>query len=154
MKPKPKANRLLWVLIITVAFLIGNKHNTQALTSHKLSTDSVPNSTKQREVLLSQQLFVVKLSKLKSKPDKPQKVNFKAELRDAFMVICYDKNKTITELNWTMCPNGKCPITGTFNYGSAQYKQLDTVIANARLANAQSTKKLKSLTSSAKSKTH
>jgi hypothetical protein len=89
-------------------------------------------ATKVREILLSQQLFVVEISPVKGSKPKDKLVNFKAELRDAFMVICYDGDKTITELNWTMCPNGKCPIAKTYNWGTPEYNQVDTLMREGK----------------------
>ena len=41
-------------------------------------------------------------------------------------------DKTIKELDWTMCPNGKCPIAGTYDWGTKAYHQLDPVISTAK----------------------
>jgi hypothetical protein len=107
--------------------------------------DSLTNSQKERQVLLSQQLFMVKASPVKGKNAKKGLVDFKAELRDAFMVILYDKGTSRTELDWVMCPDGKCPIGATYRYGTPGYKQLDAWIANGRKSNAESKKRLEGL---------
>jgi len=101
-------------------------------------------STKSREILTSQQLFIVEISHVKGEKD----VRFKAELRDAFKIICYDKDHTFTELNWVLCPDGQCPIPGTYNAGTAEYRHLDAIIANSRKNSA----KLKRLDKLAKEK--
>jgi hypothetical protein len=116
------------------------------MRSDTFSADSNVTVEKEREVLLSQQLFVVKLSKVKGpKKINSKKVNVKAELRDAFMIQRYDNGKSSTELSWTMCPNGVCPVGGTYKMGTPEYKQLDLVIAQAKQANAKSQKELKAL---------
>ena len=151
MKPIPKTNlKSLPVLILCTVFLLCNSHSVQAALNNKSLQDSSLHSSKTREILLSQQLFTVKVSKPKSKKAKPGVVDFKAELRDAFTIICYDKDKSYTELDWTMCPDGKCPISGTCRFGSAKYKQLDTLIANTKLANIKAMKQLKALVASTK----
>lgn len=116
--------------------------------------DSTGKTSKQREVLLSQQLFTVKISKPKNKKAKPGIVDFKAELRDAFTIICYDNDKTITELNWSMCPNGKCPVAGTFDFGSSEYKYLDILMAQVKQANIKARKELVELARSVGKKKH
>jgi hypothetical protein len=92
-------------------------------------------ASKVREVLTGQHLFIVELSPVKGSKPKNKRVNFKAENRDAFMIICYDGDKTIKELDWTMCPNGKCPIAGTYDWGTKAYNQLDPVISAAKESN-------------------
>lgn len=44
-----------------------------------------------------------------------------------------------------MCPNGVCPVGGTYKMGTPEYKQLDIVIAQAKQANAKSQKELNAL---------
>jgi hypothetical protein len=133
------------VLLLILFFILNNCHSVYALANGKLSADSIVNALKERQVLLSQQLFVVKLSKAKKTAPKKVNVDFKAELRDAFMIVCYENGKSYTELNWAMCPNGACPISGTFKSGTPQYKQLDLLIAQIKQANAKSQKELEAL---------
>ncbi|MFC0512676.1 hypothetical protein ACFFGT_00635 [Mucilaginibacter angelicae] len=136
------------LFLLALFFVLCNCSSIYAMRSHKLSADSNLRVEKVREVLLSQQLFVVKLSKVKSPKKTSSKkvnVNFKAELRDAFMITRYDNGKSNTELSWTMCPNGVCPVPGTYKIGTPEYKQLDLVIARAKQANAKSQKELNAL---------
>lgn len=80
-----------------------------------------------REVLTSQQLFVVKLSTLKTKSKKGTQ-KFEAETRDAFKVIRYERDSSYVELNWTICPEGDCPEMGQFDEGTPGYRKIDTLI--------------------------
>jgi hypothetical protein len=137
-------------ILLLISIPLFNNKITKASTNIASPTDS---TAKQREVLLSQQLFVVKLSKPKNKKAKLGIVDMKAELRDAFTIICYGKDKTVTELNWSMCPDGKCPVPGTYNYGSRQYKQLDTLMAQVKQANIKSKKEVVALAKSVGKKT-
>jgi hypothetical protein len=98
-----------------------------------------------REVLTSQQLFVVKMTRARQKSAKQPLLNFKAELRDAFTVLCYEKDTSYTELKWTMCPGGVCPTTGAFKFGTPGYKKLDTLMAQAKQAEAKSRKTMNAL---------
>ncbi|WP_184545194.1 hypothetical protein [Mucilaginibacter sp. FT3.2] len=107
--------------------------------------DSNLRVSKVRQVLISQQLFLVELSPVKGSKPKDKLVNFKGELRDAFMIICYNGNKTIEELGWSMCPNGKCPIGKSYNAGTKEYDELDGVIAAAKANNIKLQEKLKKL---------
>ncbi|HEX8023247.1 hypothetical protein [Mucilaginibacter sp.] len=136
------------LFLMTLFFILYNCSGIYAMRSDKLPADSNVTVEKEREVLLSQQLFVVKLSKVKSPKktnSKKVNVNFKAERRDAFMIQRYDNGKSSTELSWTMCPNGVCPVGGTYKMGTPEYKQLDLVIAQAKQANAKSQKELNAL---------
>jgi hypothetical protein len=103
-----------------------------SVSAPKNAGDSIRRESKIREVLTSQQLFLVELTEIKGKSKKKKFVNFKAELRDAFMIICYDNDKSFKEQDWAMCPAGKCPTPGTYNWGTPAYKQLDTLMAEAR----------------------
>ncbi|WP_121810858.1 hypothetical protein [Mucilaginibacter kameinonensis] len=139
MKPTRKTIILtIGLLLLTAFFVSSNCGDVYALTSGKPPADSILVTEKVRQVLISQQLFVVKISKIKTtKKNTPKKVNanFKAELRDAFMIIRYDNGKSHTEQNWAMCPNGVCPVPGTYRFGTPEYKQLDVAIAQAKQAN-------------------
>lgn len=76
-----------------------------------------------REVLTSQQLFVVNTVSTSGSP-----FSLKGELRGAFMIVGYLDNGSVEELKWTMCPDGKCPETGTFKAGTKEYAHLDSLI--------------------------
>ncbi|PTT02550.1 hypothetical protein DBR11_04485 [Pedobacter sp. HMWF019] len=89
-------------------------------------------SSKKREVFTSQQLFTTKVSALKKK-GKKDLLDYKAELRDAFKIVAYDGDTTYTELNWTMCPDGKCPEAGLYESETEVYKKLDELIVRAKL---------------------
>jgi hypothetical protein len=139
------------LFLLILFFILCNCSTIYAIRSDKLPADSNVTVEKEREVLLSQQLFVVKLSKVKSlKKTNSKKVNVKAELRDAFMIQRYDNGKSSTELSWTMCPNGVCPVGGTYKMGTPEYKRLDLVIAQAKQANAKSQKELNALMANGK----
>jgi len=115
------------------------------------SKDTTRLHLKVREVLTSQQLFLVKISSIKGKRSKKGNYfNFKAELRDAFMINCYDNDKIIKEQDWAMCPNGICPKTGTFNWGTPEYKQLDTLMAQTKVREMNFKKQVDSLKKAAK----
>lgn len=107
--------------------------------------DSSLRVAKVRQILLSQQLFLVELSPVKGSKPKDKLVNFKGELRDAFMIVCYNGNKTTTELDWSMCPNGKCPIGKSYNQGTKEYDELDGLIAATKASNAKFQAKIKKL---------
>jgi len=101
-----------------------------SLTKPGNHIDSISSEKKVREILTSQQLFMVKISSIKGKKSR---FKFKAELRDAFLIVRYDGDKTITELNWTKCPNGNCPVPGQYNFGTTEYNQIDSLIVNAKI---------------------
>lgn len=127
-------NRYSLVLSIGVVLLffasLGFNSTVSAKSIHNTSTKR--RGLKVREVFTGQKLFIVELSPNKGSKHKVKRVNLKAESRDAFMVICYDGNKTIKELDWAMCPNGKCPVVGTYEQDTKAYNQLDSVIAAAK----------------------
>lgn len=89
-------------------------------------------SSKKREVLTSQQLFTTKVSALKKK-GKKDLLNYKAELRNAFKIVAFDGDTTFTELDWTMCPDGKCPEVGLYESETEAYKKLDGLIVRSKL---------------------
>ncbi|MBD1363338.1 hypothetical protein IDJ77_05890 [Mucilaginibacter sp. ZT4R22] len=136
---------LLCVIATCLALGLSSFHRSVKAPVNTVSADSLFGDQKVREVLTSQQLFMVKVSPVKGKNAKKGLFDFKAELRDAFMVILYDKDTSRTELDWVMCPDGKCPIATTYRSGTPGYKQLDVWIANARKSNAESKKRLESL---------
>jgi hypothetical protein len=80
-----------------------------------------------REILTSQQLFVTKLMPSSGK-SKSKRQEFEGELRDAFKVIKYKGDSSYVELDWTLCPDGKCPETGQFEEGPPRYKMIDSLI--------------------------
>lgn len=146
MKPIPKAIlRTIPVLILIPLLLFYNRSSSYATITSNVLADSGRYASKVREVLTSQQLFVVKMTRARQKSAKQPLVNFKAELRDAFTVLCYEKDTSYTELKWTMCPGGVCPTTGTFKFGTPGYKKLDTLMAQAKQAEAKSRKTMNAL---------
>jgi hypothetical protein len=142
--------RAIPALILIASLLFYSRTSSYATINGKFLTDSVCHPSKVREVLTSQQLFVVKMTPAKQKSAKHPLVNFKAELRDAFTIICYEKDTSYTELKWTMCPGGVCPLTGTFNAGTPGYKKLDTLMAQAKQNEILAQKKTKALIADAK----
>jgi hypothetical protein len=90
--------RAIPALILIASLVFYSRTSSYATINGKLLTDSVPYPSKVREVLTSQQLFVVKMTRAKQKSAKHPLVNFKAELRDAFTIICYEKDTSYTEL--------------------------------------------------------
>lgn len=80
-----------------------------------------------REILTSQHLFVVKLSPPTSK-SKNARRKFEAAMRDTFTVIRHEGDSSYVELDWTMCPDGKCPEVGQFEEGSQAYIKIDSLI--------------------------
>ncbi|RZL39402.1 MAG: hypothetical protein EOO96_00735 [Pedobacter sp.] len=81
-----------------------------------------------REVLTGQKLMVVSLKPTKSKDS----VNYVAELRSSFMVVSYESDPAKVILDWTMCPDGKCPEAKLYYPEKPGYDQLDSLI-NAQL---------------------
>jgi hypothetical protein len=151
MKPILKAIvKTTSVLTLIPVVLFYGRTTSYATIKTKLLTDSVRHPSKVREVLTSQQLFVVKMTRAKQKSAKHPLVNFKAELRDAFTIICYEKDTSYTELKWTMCSSGACPLTGTFNIGTPGYKKLDTLIVQAKQNEIIAQKKTNALIADAK----
>lgn len=122
---------LKYFLILSISLLPFIPLHSVAMTAH-IPADTTHRELKVREVLTSQQLFMVKVSPIKGKRSKGKYFDFKAELRDAFMIICYDNDKTIKEQDWAMCPNGVCPKPGSYNWGTPEYKQLDALMAQAK----------------------
>jgi hypothetical protein len=116
-------------LIMVALFPVSN---IGSVSAPKNAGDSIRRDSKIREVLTSQQLFMVEMTEIKGKSKKKHYVNFKAELRDAFMIICYDNDKSFKEQDWAMCPAGQCPTPGTYKWGTTAYEQLDTLMAEAR----------------------
>ncbi|TFF40734.1 hypothetical protein [Mucilaginibacter psychrotolerans] len=133
---------LICCFLLLTAFSVA--HPTAASIPEP-AIDSIRKESKVREVLLSQQLFMVKISPIKGKHPKNVDVNFKAELRDAFMIIRYEGDKSITEQEWRMCPAGKCPIATTYNFGTPGYKQLDTLMAQTKKSDEDSQRRMKAL---------
>ena len=84
-----------------------------------------------REIMTSQQLFITKLTPIKGRGKKKEQ-KFEAELRDAFKIIKYKGDSTYVELDWTLCPDGKCPEIGQFKEGSLDYSKIDSLIRVVR----------------------
>ena len=119
----------LSLVLIIILFPAGNQ--TALAGTHTFADSTLrKNVTRKpvvREVLTSQQLFVVTATPVKGK-DAGKLFDLKGELRDAFMIIGYLDNGSVEELKWTMCPDGKCPETGTFKAGTKEYAKLDSLI--------------------------
>ncbi|POY35879.1 hypothetical protein C3K47_14115 [Solitalea longa] len=112
-------------ILLLFLILINPYAPANALPNNLHVSDSTLDHEKIREVLTSQQLFVVE-----AKPN-GKNVKFKAELRDAYKIIKYDKDSSSIELNWTMCTKNCCPQPGFYSYGTTEYKKLDTLIKAA-----------------------
>jgi hypothetical protein len=124
--------RTILTFILVPFLLLCDFSRSSATINTTPFINSGPDSSKVREVFLSQQLFVVEVSKIKRKNTKHHRVHFKAENRDAFMITCYKNDTSYTELYWTMCSGGICPVAGTYKFGTPGYKQLDSLIAQAK----------------------
>ncbi|WP_439698470.1 hypothetical protein ACFGVS_09855 [Mucilaginibacter sp. AW1-7] len=142
--------RTIPVLILVPSLLFYNRSSSYATINRKALTDSGRYSSKEREVLTSQQLFVVEMTRARHKSVKHTLVNFKAELKDVFTIVCYEKDTSYTELKWTMCPGGVCPVTGTFKFGTPGYKKLDALIAQTKQNEIVDQKKTNALIADAK----
>ena len=120
------------ILLIVLVFLVlkSNAQKYVSLANQQL-IDSTHNKPNVREVLTSQQLFVVEISDT-IYSTKDTTVKFRAELRDAFKVIGYDDNRSYTELEWVMCPEDNCPVPRLYKLGTADYNKLDRLIADAK----------------------
>lgn len=94
--------------------------------------DTTKNDNAPREVLTSQQMFVVEVQPVKKGKYKNKRVNFRAELRDVFQVFKYTKDTSIIELDWIMCPDGKCPEAKYYEPGTPEYAQLNVLVKNAK----------------------
>lgn len=88
-------------------------------------------SLKAREILTSQQLFITSLRNLKQHQNH-QSADLKANLKDAFKIICYDGDSSYTELDWTMSDRYGNPQPVVCKEGSAVYKKLDDQIIHIR----------------------
>jgi hypothetical protein len=129
---KPTFPRV-YVFVLIPFLLLCNSHSAYAeVNKSKLFADSSRNASRVREVLTSQQLFVVKIHPIKRKNAKPHTVKVRAELRNAFRVTSYENDTPHMDLNWAMCPGGVCSIPGTYKFGTPGYKKLDTPIAMAQ----------------------
>ncbi|WP_316845042.1 hypothetical protein [Pedobacter psychrodurus] len=76
------------------------------------------------EVFTGQQLFVLSLKPLKNK----KKANFKAALRDAFMIVRYDSDSTAVKTEWLMPSKYGVYKMGRYNEGEPGYHKLDSLI--------------------------
>lgn len=92
-----------------------------------------------REILTSEKLVVTKLIPLRVKLKKT-KQEFEAELRDVFKVIKYDSDSSYGELDWTLCPSGRCPEMGQFKEGTLGYKKIDNLIRSVHSKQSNHTK--------------
>ena len=107
-----KFKHFIWpILILPVAIL--------------LSASQAPSV---REIMTSQHLFIVQLEPLAKGKSQKARRKFKAELRDSFKVIRYEGDSSYLELDWTMCPDGKCPEVGQFDEGTVSYIAIDSLI--------------------------
>jgi len=119
------------ILILLLLVLLDSTGNSYAFSSNLQLIDTVHNNSSAKEVLTSQQLFVVEVSDIK-KNTKNETVEFKAELRDAFKVICFHQDNTHTVLEWTMITNENNPKRGLYLQNTSEYKQLNRIIVNSR----------------------
>ncbi len=127
------------LLIIVILFSVALDATAKARLFIDTSlVDTIFKDSIKRQVLLSQQLFVVKITPAKGEKAKKGIVDVKAELRDAFTVILYTKDTARIELEDAMCPDGKCPVGKMYDYGTAEYKHLDVLMADARRRLAES----------------
>lgn len=121
---------ILFTLLIAPILLMSSGFNQAAY----FTSDTTKNHDAPREVLTSQQLFVVEVQPVKKGKLKNKRVNFRAELRGAFQVFKYTKDTSIVELDWVMCPDGNCPEAKYYEPGTAEYAQLDVLIKNTKAA--------------------
>lgn len=128
---------LLLIIVILFSVTVDATAKARRFIDTSLADTTFKDSIK-RQVLLSQQLFVVKITPAKGKKAKKGIVDVKAELRDAFTVILYNKDTARIELEDAMCPDGKCPVGRMYDYGTAEYKHLDVLMADARRRLAES----------------
>lgn len=101
----------------------------KAYKSAVSDTDTTYNKNVVREVLSSQDLFIVKMSRIKGKKNK---FNLDAKLRNTFTVIRYTDDTTIVELDWILCPDGKCPEAKLYKEGTGESVRLDSVMKRAK----------------------
>jgi hypothetical protein len=113
----------LTILLISFGFQ-GTKETGQKLKGNN-SVKYDNSDGREIEVLTSQQLFVVSIKQLKNK----KKVNFRAELRDAFMVVRYDSDSTATKTEWLMSSKYGVYDMGRYNKGELGYQKLDSLIS-------------------------
>ena len=123
---------ILFALILTPVLFMSSSFKQAAYDK----IDTAKNDIAPREVLTSQQMFVVEVQPIKKGKYKNKRVNFHAELRDAFQVFKYTKDSSVVELDWVMCPDGKCPEAKYYEPGTAEYAQLDILIKNTKAAMA------------------
>ena len=112
--------------IIALALILVT--GTLAFTQKSQPVTSV--ATQEREVFTGQRLVTVKINPQNNKDS----VNFVAKLRDVFTVISYDEKRSSTLLDWTVCPDGKCPEAKIYHPGTLEYEQLDSLVVQ-QLAN-------------------
>lgn len=130
-----------FLLLLLIAFdSTGSLHT---LANNQPTIDTTHNSSA-REVFTGQQLFVVELSNVKDKR-KGTTADIKAELRDAFKIICYHPDSTHTLVDWTMITEDNRPKAGQYLYNTAEYNQLNGIIKSAenkqKTDNQETTKK-------------
>ncbi|TCC88191.1 hypothetical protein EZ428_20940 [Pedobacter frigiditerrae] len=77
-----------------------------------------------REVLTGKHLFVVSLQPNKNK----KSASLLAESRNSFMVVSYENDSSKVIIDWTMCPDGKCPEPKLYYPEKPDYDQLDSLI--------------------------
>ncbi|MCD8740471.1 hypothetical protein LT679_07645 [Mucilaginibacter roseus] len=125
-----KIPEVLFALLLTpVLFMSSGFKQTGYDRIDTAKIDGIP-----REVLTSQQMYTVEVTPIKKGKYKNKRVNFRAELRDVFQVYRYAKDTSILELDWVLCPDGKCPEAKYYEPGTAEYAQLDVLIKNAKAA--------------------
>lgn len=116
---------LFLLMTFTVASAFPNRPNP---STKSFRNDSTLVKSGIREVFTSQQLFVTEVHPIK-KGKSSKRVKFKAELRDAFKVICYDADSSHTELNWVrLNQDYGQPRMGLYYPGTPEYQKLDSLI--------------------------
>lgn len=137
MKIKNSSSFFMLILLLTVT--VTSAFPTRPNSSTKsFRNDSTLVKWGIREVFTSQQLFVTEVRPIK-KDKSGKKVKFKAELRDAFKVVCYDADSAYTELNWVRSDQDSGqPRMGIYYPGTTEYQKLDSLIIKI-------TKKLKKM---------
>lgn len=106
----------LFLLLLTIAI---------ADTAYaRLKTDS----TKVRDVQISQQMVITEVSHIKGQ----KTIKYKAAIRGVFRVVSVDKDKAKIELDWALCPQQGCPVMATYFGGTNEYVHLDELIIQAR----------------------
>jgi len=124
-------------LAILLLFFISTSAFNKTPNSYKNRhvNDSTLVRSRIREVLTSQEMFITKLSAVK-KNKKGKKINFTAELKDAFKVIRHDVDSSYIELDWLLSSKYGDPKAGVYNEGTAEFQKLDSLITKIKKKSA------------------